>query len=173
MREEKKRKVEKQQLPNEGFGAQPENETEAIRQIVAYCNAPDTPGVTGMFRSEFISFDAQAKKLTLAFPCLTWEVSPRNNMMGGIVCAVFDSAMGMLTGLYAKEHYVTTLELTTRFIKPVRLGETLLVEAELLSQGKTILNMRATACAQSDGHLLAAAEAAFMLVKSLPADYPG
>lgn len=156
-----------------GAAAKALTEEELLKHIRDFCSEPRTPGVIGMLSPQFESFDAQAQTLTLSFPCLEWEVSPRNNMMGGVLCAVFDIAMGLLTGIYAREHYVTTLELTTRFIKPVRLGETLVVKTQLLSQGKTILNMRATAHAQSDGRLLGAAEAAFMLVKSLPATYQG
>ena len=161
-------------LPNAAFmealGADPDT---LFRQAVAYCNDKSTPGITSMLESEYISYNAETVTLVMAFPCLRWEVSPRDNMMGGIVTTVFDAAMGMLTGYVARGQYVTTLDLTTHFIKPVRLGETLIVETQVVSQGKTILNLRSTARAQSNGQLLASAEAAFMIVKSLPANFKG
>lgn len=94
-------------------------------------------------------------------------MNPRYQMQGGIIGSLFDLAMGFLGAYYVEDSYLTTLDLTTHFIKPVPFGDTLVMDLELLSQGKTILNLRGTARLERSGILAAAAEGTFMIVKGM------
>ena len=149
-----------------------QEQQELLAQILAAAHDPEIPGMLKNTRMELVAFEPEARALTLSYPCLEWEISPRKNMQGGMLSMLFDMSMGTLAALYAQEAYLTTLELTTRFIHPVRLGEVLHIRTELISRGKTILNLRSTAVSVQ-GELLGAAEGTFMLVKSLKNDYMG
>lgn len=64
-----------------------------------------------------------------------------NAAHGGVLATLLDAALGVaaLSAVCERNQVVSTIELTTRFHAPTRLGDQLIASARLLSVGKRIL----------------------------------
>ena len=82
-----------------------------------------------------------------------WERNQRMQVHGGAVSGMMDTAMGM--SIMAKSgRPVTTAELNVSFIRPF-LGESFLIDTEILYMGRNLIRTRSTANDQESGKLLA------------------
>lgn len=70
-------------------------------------------------------------------------------LQGGIIGAIFDDIMGPLSYLTARLP-TTSMDLTTHFLRPVFVGETLKVKAEVRKAGRTAIYLAAEAHNSSD-----------------------
>jgi uncharacterized protein (TIGR00369 family) len=80
-------------------------------------------------------------------------------MHGGIVTTLIDEAMGW--AVYGAAQWGATARLSVRFRKPVRLDQTLRIEAWVTNNRSRLLELRAEV-RDPDGTLLADAEGTFM-----------
>ena len=86
----------------------------------------------------------------------------RMQVHGGAVSGMMDTAMGM--SIMAKSgRPVTTAELNVSFIRPF-LGESFLIDTEILYMGRNLIRTRSTAYDEESGKLLASATANFAYV---------
>ncbi len=91
-----------------------------------------------------------------------WERNQRMQVHGGAVSGMMDTAMGM--SIMARSgRSVTTAELNVSFIRPF-LGESFLVDTEILNMGRNLIRTRATAYDEESGKILASAAANFAYV---------
>ena len=91
-----------------------------------------------------------------------WERNQRMQVHGGAVSGMMDTAMGM--SIMAKSgRPVTTAELNVSFIRPF-LGESFLIDTEILYMGRNLIRTRSTAYDEESGKLLASATANFAYV---------
>jgi len=81
------------------------------------------------------------KTVTIAFPILENYLNPAGAMQGGFICAAFDNAFGALCMISTQTDAFTTLDLHTKYHKPIYPGDELLVKVYMKSKGRTIVNM--------------------------------
>jgi uncharacterized protein (TIGR00369 family) len=98
-----------------------------------------------------------------------WKADKRfqgyeNVLHGGMICLILDECMVNLP--WKRDGVpVISAELTTRFIKPARIGDDLTFTAETLGMGRKIIETRSR-CVNSRGELIAEASAKCLRIKN-------
>jgi uncharacterized protein (TIGR00369 family) len=113
-------------------------------------------------KAEFIDYVSR-ESLTVSFPVLEESLNPMQKMQGGFLTAAFDNAFGPLSYLAARSPCVT-LTLNTQFIRPVGLGDRLMVRAKVLSRSMQVIHLAGEAF-DSKNRLVALASATVTVVK--------
>lgn len=121
------------------------------------------PRIHDMMRKEFISCDEEKGILTLAFEVEEWELNPNGVMHGGLIATAMDTTCGMLVRYLSGKLGASTISLNVDYLRPVPLGDRLLVTARVLRIGRKVANLTAEAVRASDGKTADAAAAVFYL----------
>ena len=111
--------------------------------------------IYSLLHPHFLRCNYEEKTLTVYFNVKDWALNPEGTMHGGLISTVFDGTFGSLCHYWGKQRYITTVSLSTTFLKPVRAGDTLVVTAKATSIGRTLMSMTAEGWIH-DGSLLAA-----------------
>lgn len=141
---------------------------ENMEQWLAQLEHPDNPisnqGVLSHLKPHFVSCDFEKKEVCIAFEALPWELNPGGSLHGGILITCFDVTFGLTCHYYAKQHMVTTVNLTTTFLKPVLLGDIVHYHVRITNLGRTLISMIAEGHVERNGKdvLVATATATFM-----------
>lgn len=119
--------------------------------------------VNGLMKPEFAGCSYKDKSFTIAFPVLRWETNRAGLMHGGIIASAFDIVMGMLNRYWAGGlNYTPTINLETTYIRPIALGDKLIVTAKINYSGKTITHLYGEGYVKSTGKLAATAISSYM-----------
>ena len=111
--------------------------------------------IYSLLHPHFLRCSYEEKSLTVFFNVKDWALNPEGTMHGGLISTVFDGTFGSLCHYWGKQRYITTVNLSTTFLKPVRAGDALIVTARATSIGRTLMSMTAEGRIQ-DGAVLAA-----------------
>lgn len=127
---------------------------------------PDNPisnkGVLVHLKPRFVSCDFENRDACIAFDVLDWELNPGGSLHGGIIITGFDVAFGLTCHYYAKQHMISTVNLTTTFLKPILPGDTVNYHVHITSLGRTLISMTAEARLSRGNILAATATSTFM-----------
>ena len=118
--------------------------------------------VNGMMKPEFVDCSFEEKTLTLSFPVLEWEKNRVGSMHGGIVGAAFDIAMGFLTRFLIGESFAPTINLETVFIRPIPIGDILVIHVKTNLSGRKLTHLYGEAFIKSSGKLAATATSSYL-----------
>lgn len=131
-------------------------------------NRFDDDPMTLQMECELYDFSVDEKYLTLSFPVLKRHLNPSGTMMGGLICTALDMTYGILIFLLSEGHLIPpTITMTTNFIAPVFLDDTLLITAKIESWGKRIINMTATGVSKNTGKTIITSTTSFVGVESM------
>lgn len=125
-------------------------------------NQKDT--VNGMMQSVRVGCSYEEKSITLGFPVLEWQANRGGMMHGGVICTAFDITAAAVARFCAGENYAPTISLDVKYIRPVQLGDTMLVTARATAAGKRITQIICEAKSQDTGKLVATAATVYMNV---------
>lgn len=146
---------------------------ENMEQWLSQIGHPDNPisnkGVLVRLQPKFVSCDFEKKEACIAFAVLPWERNPGGSLHGGIMMTCFDVAFGLTCHYYAKQHQITTVNLTTTFLKPVLLGDVVEYRVRVTNLGRTLISMVAEGHINRNGKdvLIGTATATFMKLDKL------
>lgn len=134
---------------------------------------PDFPltgsGLLPLLKPRFVSCDFAAKAAVFAFDVKEWELNPEGGLHGGIIVTGFDISFGLLCHYFAKQQMISTVNITTTFLKPVRPEDTVYYHVQVTSLGHTLVSMTAEARLGREDILAASATATFMILdKTFP-----
>ena len=94
--------------------------------------------------------------------------NPAGALLGGYLSSLFDNTMGML-GYAAAGRPIITLHLSTTFIRPIVPPEPIEIEARVVSAGRSVVTIEASAY-NAKGKLLATAQTVNQVVRQPPAE---
>lgn len=97
--------------------------------------------VNSMLGPDYHTCSFEEGSVTLSFKIQKWETNRIGILHGGITAAAFDYAMGMLARFYADQNFTPTVSMEIKYIRPVELGDTLMVKARVVSVGKKIIHL--------------------------------
>lgn len=115
---------------------------------------------------QFKSCDFINKELVLKFNIQEWELNPQNSLHGGITASVLDTTFGYLTHYFSENRYVTTISLTTNYLKPIWKDDTIEVHGKIASLGKNIVNLIGEINIPERNVIAATATASFMILQN-------
>ena len=134
------------------------------RDTIYQNNVQQKDTMNGLMKGEWTECSFEKKTLTFAFPVQQWQANRVGNMHGGAICTAFDLTIAALARFYARENFAPTINLDVNYIRPVAMGETLLVTAKAISTGRRITQLTAEARIKSSGKLAASATSIYMNV---------
>lgn len=146
---------------------------ENMRAWFAQMGSPDFPlmgsGLLPLLKPRFVSCDFAKKAAVLAFDVKEWELNPEGGLHGGMIVTGFDISFGLLCHYFAKQQMISTVNITTTFLKPIRPEDTVYYHVQVTSLGHTLASMTAEARLGREDILAATATATFMILdKALP-----
>ncbi len=98
--------------------------------------------IVALLGAEFVSFDAQAMRVTMHYEGRP-EFSNGNSIQGGMVSAMLDNAMAVAFHHATDgKFYVPTLEMKTSFLRPAPFGR-LIGEGWVVQKGRSIAFLEA------------------------------
>lgn len=121
--------------------------------------------VNGMMEPAFVECNFEEDTITLSFKILKWETNRSGILHGGVTAAAFDYTMGILARFYSETTFSPTLSLEIKYIRPVELGETLIVKARAISKGRKVIHLTAEGNLQSTGKVAASGAAIFLVTE--------
>lgn len=144
---------------------------ENMQSWLSQLNNPNFPisneGVLALLKPRFISCDFAEKTACFAFDVREWELNPEGGLHGGIIVTGFDVSFGLLCHYFAKQHMVSTVNITTTFLKPIRPDDTVNYHVKITSLGRTLISLTAEARLDRDNILAATATSTFMILDKI------
>lgn len=121
-------------------------------------------GIIPMMEPKFVHCSYAEKSLTISMDVQEWQMNPENILHGGIIVTAFDTAFGVLTHYFAKQRMITTVTISTTFLKPVLLQDQLLIKVYAKSIGRTLVSLTGEARVKRNDILTATANTTFMIL---------
>jgi uncharacterized protein (TIGR00369 family) len=122
--------------------------------------------VNSMLEPDFHECNFEEGSITLAFPVLKWETNRIGILHGGATASMFDYSMGILARFYSETRFAPTISIEIKYIRPVELGDTVLVKAQALSVGRKIIHLTVEARSKSTGKMVASGASIFYVNES-------
>jgi len=120
--------------------------------------------LNGMMKGEDAGCSFEDKSLSFAFPVQQWQANRVGNLHGGIICTAFDITIAALARFYAGENFAPTVSLDVKYVRPVEVGDELVVAAKAIATGKRITQLTAEAVSGKSGKLVATAASVYLNV---------
>ena len=86
------------------------------------------------------------------------------HLHGGIICTAFDITIAALARFFAGKNYAPTISLDVKFIRPVKVGDRMLVTAKAVATGRRITQLTCEAYSEQTGKLVASGASVYMNV---------
>ena len=119
-----------------------------------------------MLKPAFGNCNIETKELTLKFHVDEWMLNPQNALHGGITTAIFDTTFGYLAHYFSENRFVTTITLTTNYLKPIWLNDDIEVTGRIVSLGKNIVNLIGEIKIPERNVVAGTATASFMILQN-------
>ena len=121
-------------------------------------------GIIPMMDPHFVACNHEDMSVTLSFRGMDWQLNPEDIIHGGVLVTAMDTAFGALSHYISKLKMVTTVSINTTFLKPVLVGDELLVTAKAISLGRTLVSLTAEAVLVRTGKRAVSATSTFMIL---------
>ncbi len=118
--------------------------------------------INGMMKSERAACSYEDGTLTFAFPVQPWQANRVGDMHGGMICTACDLTIAALARFYAGENFAPTVSLDVKYIRPVKVGDTLLVTAKAMAAGRRITQLTCEARSRQTGKLVASGASVYL-----------
>lgn len=97
--------------------------------------------INGMMQADDAGCCFADKTITFAFPVQPWQANRAGHLHGGIICTAFDITIAALARFFAGKNYAPTISLDVKFIRPVKVGDRMLVTAKAVATGRRITQL--------------------------------
>lgn len=140
---------------------QTEMET-AMRELIDQMKKNTEGCLIGMMAPVFVSCDSEEMTLSVLFSLKPWMRNPVGILHGGITAAMMDNAMGMLAKNYTADgRLAPTVSMNIDYIKQIPINESVVVKAQIVSHGSTLIRTRAEAKISGKTGVVASAVATY------------
>ena len=140
---------------------------EHVAKTLLENNIEQRDTLNGMMKSSEGRCSFEDKTLTFEFPVQPWQANRVGNLHGGMICTAFDLTIAALARFYAGENFAPTVSLDVKYIRPVKVGDTLTVTARATATGKRITQLTGEAYIKETGRLTATAASVYMNVDTV------
>ena len=120
--------------------------------------------INGMMQADDAGCSFADKTITFAFPVQPWQANRAGHLHGGIICTAFDMTIAALARFFAGKNYAPTISLDVKFIRPVKVGDRMLVTAKAVAAGRRITQLTCEAYSEQTGKLVASGASVYMNV---------
>lgn len=120
--------------------------------------------INGMMKSEKVECSYNDKTITFGFPIQPWQANRVGKLHGGMICSAFDMTIAALARFFARENFAPTISLDVKYVRPVEVGDTMLVTAKAVATGMRITQLTCEAYSKKTGKLVATGASVYMNV---------
>jgi acyl-coenzyme A thioesterase PaaI-like protein len=118
--------------------------------------------INGMMKGEAYNCSHEEQFMTFAFPVQEWQSNRVGVMQGGLVGVAFDITVSALARFFSETNYIPTVSLEMKYLKPIMLGDTLLVKAKAVSLGRRISHFYLEGTSKKTGKTLVTGSAVYL-----------
>lgn len=129
-------------------------------------NVQQAHTVNGMMKSEYISCSYEDKTITLRFQVQPWQANRVGGFHGGVVSIMFDLSIAALARFFAGTSFAPTVSLDVKYIRPISMGDHILVIVKATATGKRLSQFTAEAVHEETGKLMATAASVYLNVNT-------
>lgn len=140
---------------------------EHVNKTIYENNVIQKDTLNGMMKSSEGECSFEDKTLTFEFPVQQWQANRVGNMHGGMICTAFDLTIAALARFYAGENFAPTISLDVKYVRPVKVGDVMVVKAKATATGRRITQLTGEAYSKSSGKLVATAASVYMNVDTV------
>lgn len=120
--------------------------------------------INGMMKAEIMNCSFEDKSITWVFPLQEWQSNRAGFLQGGIIAQAFDMVVSAVARFYAKTTFIPTVSMDIKFLKAVKMDDTLIVTAKAVSVGRTISHFMLTAESKNTGKIVSTGAAIYMSI---------
>lgn len=117
--------------------------------------------VNGMLSPVYADCSVEDQTVTLEFEVKPWEANRAGILHGGIVCTMLDHVAGTAVMTMAGG-WCPTVDIDVRFLKPGKIGDTLVGVGHFVSAGRRIISMEAKLYNKETGDIIATSTSTFL-----------
>ena len=133
-----------------------------ITRMFSRFGSPESVGVNGLVGYKLIDCSYEDRTIAVSIDVNDNILNPCKAMHGGMICTVFDVALGALcTALTECPNYTPTIQMDVAFINPVPAGDRLLIEGTVSHLGRTLVHVSGKATTESNHVVCATCNAIF------------
>jgi len=122
--------------------------------------------VNQIMKQKFVVCNGVERTITLEFPVMEWQLNQNMVMHGGIVSTAFDIATGVFANYL---NAAVTGNVAINFIKPIPLGDSLIITAKVTSSGKRLTTLTAEGRLKSNGMIAGTAVTTYVNIGGISA----
>ena len=137
---------------------------EHVRRTLHENNVVQQETLNGMMKCEDGGCSFEDGTLTFVFPVQPWQANRVGGLHGGVICTAFDITIAALARFYAGKNFAPTVSLDVKYVRPVQVGDRLVVTAKATATGRRIIQLTGEAYSQETGKLSATAASVYMNV---------
>ncbi|NLD19010.1 MAG: PaaI family thioesterase [Clostridiales bacterium] len=123
--------------------------------------------INEMMKSCSIECSFEEKTITFGFPVQPWQANRVGNMHGGLICTAFDLTLAALARFFARENFAPTISLDVKYVRPISVGDMLLVKAKATSTGRRITQLTCEAYSKESEKLIATGASVYLNVDTM------
>lgn len=138
-----------------------------LEKTIRENNIDQKDTVNGLMQSVRGECSYEDKMLSLEFSVQPWQANRAGQLHGGMICTAFDITMAALARFFAGENFAPTVSIDVKYIRPVKIGDTLVVKAEATASGKRITQLKGEAYSSETGKLEATASSVYLNVDTV------
>lgn len=120
--------------------------------------------LNNMLDPYFLGGDEEEQIADILFCTQDWEKNQRNEIHGGAIASMFDTAMGVTAAVFEGSGSVSTADLQISFIRPFLSGA-FIFTTQITSIGKTLIRTTCVAREKQSGKIVATASGTFVPFK--------
>lgn len=109
---------------------------EWLKTELNFINVEMAHTLNGRLKGEFVSCDDEAKEIVLKYPLESWMVNGLATLHGGMTNTMMDLSMSIAVYAFSRETIPPTVSMTTNYLRPVPMGDYVLIKTRLTSLGK-------------------------------------
>lgn len=135
-----------------------------FQEILQHIKHPNELRLNNMLDPYFLGGDEEEKCADILFCTQDWERNQRNEIHGGAIASMFDTAMGVTAAAFDRLGNVSTADLQVSFIRPFLSGA-FIFSTQITSMGKTLIRATCVAREKQSGKIVATASGTFVPFK--------
>lgn len=135
-----------------------------FQEILNHIKQPQELRLNNMLDPFFLGADEEEMTADILFCTQEWERNQRNEIHGGAIASMFDTAMGVCAAAFQGQGSVSTADLQVSFIRPFLSGA-FIFSTQITSVGKTLIRATCVAKEKQSGKIVATASGTFVPFK--------
>ena len=132
----------------------------------------DTDSLLYHLSPKLESCSFEKKEVQFKYKIKPWQLNPQRGLHGGMSCAMLDTTMGMLAMYFANGSFVSTINLTVNYLRPIPDETEVITRVKSVSWGRTIVSLEGDIYIPATDTVACTSIGTYIVLKGKPAQIP-